>query len=114
MADEIIEKYQGRFFFKNKKFSQLNDLKLRKENVRAIIFDLGFSYTQIKDQSKGLSFNFQGDLNMKMGLNEFSAKETINKLDAKELEKIFKFFGEEKEAKKIATKIVKERQKKRK
>ena len=112
LADEIMEKFQGRFYFKNKKFSQLNDLKLRKENVRAIIFDLGFSYTQIKDQSKGLSFNFQGDLNMKMGLNEFSAKETINKLDAKELEKIFKFFGEEKEAKKIATKIVKERQKK--
>ena len=37
-----------------------------------------------------------------MGLNDFSAKEVINKLDAKELEKIFKFFGDEKEAKKIA------------
>ena len=49
---------------------------------------------------------------MKMGLNQFSAKETINKLDAKELEKIFKFFGEEKEAKKIANKIAIERKKK--
>ena len=46
---------------------------------------------------------------MQMGINEFSAKDTINNLDKKELEKIFKFFGEENEAKKIATNIVKER-----
>ena len=46
---------------------------------------------------------------MKMGLNEFSAKDVINKLDQKELEKIFKFFGEEKESKRIANKIVRER-----
>ena len=46
---------------------------------------------------------------MRMGLNSFSADEVVNKLDLKELEKIFKYFGEEKEAKKIATKIVKER-----
>ena len=44
-----------------------------------------------------------------MGINNFSAKDVINKLDAIELEKIFKFFGEEKEAKKIALKIIKER-----
>ena len=33
---------------------------------------------------------------MKMGLNDFSAKDVINKLDQKELEQIFKYFGEEK------------------
>ena len=44
-----------------------------------------------------------------MGLNNFSAKDVINKLDSSELEKIFKFFGDEKEAKKIANNIVKER-----
>ena len=37
---------------------------------------------------------------MQMGLNNFSAKDVINKLDIKDLEKIFKFFGEEKESKK--------------
>ena len=66
-----------------------------------------------KDSSKGLSFNFKGDLNMRMGINDFSAKEVINKLDEKSLEKIFKFFGEEKEAKKIAKDISKEEKKKR-
>ena len=46
---------------------------------------------------------------MKMGINDFSAKDAINKLKIDELEKIFKFFGEEKESKKIAINIVKER-----
>ena len=108
-ADQIFIKFQDRFIFKNKKFSQLNDLKLKNEDIKSIIFDLGFSYTQIKDPEKGLSFNSIGDLNMKMGINDFSAKEVINKLESSELEKIFKYFGEEKEAKRIAIKIVKER-----
>ena len=46
---------------------------------------------------------------MKMGLNNYSAEDVINKLDEKELEKIFKFFGEERESKFIARNIVKER-----
>ena len=39
-ADKISEEFQGRFIFKNKKFSQLDNLKLKNENVRGIIFDL--------------------------------------------------------------------------
>ncbi len=108
-ADKISKEFQDRFIFKNKKFSQLDDLKLKNINLRGIIFDLGYSTTQIKDPKKGLSFNSLGDLNMQMGLNDFSAKEVINKLDEKDLEKIFKFFGEEKYAKKIASSVVKQR-----
>ena len=108
-ADKISEEFQDRFIFKNKKFSQLDDLKIKNTNVRGIIFDLGYSTTQIKDPKKGLSFNSLGDLNMQMGLNDFSAKEAINRLDEKDLEKIFKFFGEEKYAKKIASGVVKQR-----
>ena len=107
--DKISKIFSNRFIFKNKKFSQLEDLKLKNENIKAVIFDLGYSYSQIKDLDKGLSFYSTGNLDMRMGLNSFSADEVVNKLDLKELEKIFKYFGEEKEAKKIATKIVKER-----
>ena len=110
-ANEILNIFQNRFIFKNKKFSQLDDLKLKNENVKCVIFDLGCSYSQIKDQKKGLSFNSKGNLNMRMGLNDFSAQEVINKLEASELEKIFKFFGEEKESKKIALNIIRERKK---
>ena len=108
-ADKISKEFQDRFIFKNKKFSQLDDLKLKNINLRGIIFDLGYSTTQIKDPKKGLSFNSLGDLNMQMGLNDFSAKEAINRLDEKDLVKIFKFFGEEKYAKKIASSVVKQR-----
>jgi len=110
-AQEILKKYENRFLFKNVKFSQLNNLKLKNENIKGVIFDLGYSYTQIKDPKKGLSFESVGDLNMKMGINNFSAKEVINLLSEKELEKIFKYFGEEKESKRIAHNIVEDRKK---
>ena len=46
---------------------------------------------------------------MKMGLNDFSAQDVIQKLDQKDLERIFKVFGDEKDSKKIAYKVVKNR-----
>ena len=109
IASKLEEEFEERFKFKNIKFSQLNNLKLKNENVKGVIFDLGYSYTQIKDPNKGLSFDSVGKLNMQLGLNSYSAEEAINKLDQKELEKIFKFFGDEKEGKYIARNIVKER-----
>ena len=105
----IQEKFPDRFLFKNLKFSMLNNLKLKNENIKGIVFDLGYSFTQIKDPKKGLSFNSQGELNMMMGLNDFSAKEVINNLEVKEIEKILKYFGNEDDAKIIAKNIVKER-----
>ena len=111
-AKEIENKFQGRFIFNNIKFSQLNDLKLKNENIKGVIFDLGYSYTQVIDIKKGLSFDTIGELNMKMGINDFSAKETIQNLEEKELEKIFKYFGEEIESKRIAHNVVEDREKK--
>ena len=82
------------------------------ENIKGIIFDLGYSTTQIKDPKKGLSFNDKGKLNMQMGLNNFSAHELVNKLDQRELTKIFKVFGEENSAKIITKKIIEFRENK--
>ena len=110
VALNVKKKFGNRFFFINKKFSCLDELELNNENIKGIIFDLGYSYTQIKDLNKGLSFNSSGNLNMQMGLNEFSAEDVINKLGKKELQKIFKFFGDEKDRKKIAFEIVKNRE----
>ena len=109
VALKLEEKFENRFKFKNIKFSQLKNLKLKNENVRGVLFDLGYSFTQIKDPNKGLSFDSIGKLNMQLGLNSFSAEEAINKLEQNDLEKIFKFFGDEKEGKFIAKNIVKER-----
>ena len=112
IATDLEKEFKNRFVFNNKKFSQIKDLNLNQEKIKAVIFDLGCSLTQIKNLNKGLSFRSKGELNMKMGLNDFSAKDVVNKLDQKELEKIFKFFGEEKDYKRIAYKIVKDRKSK--
>jgi len=109
IANQLKENFEDRFIFKNIRFSQLSNLKLKNENVRGVVFDLGYSYTQIKDPSKGLSFESDGKLNMQLGLNNYSAEDAINKLNEQELERIFKFFGDEKEGKYIARKIIKER-----
>ena len=109
IAKEIESEYPDRFIFKNLNFSKLGNLKLKNENIRGVLFDLGYSFTQIKNPEKGLSFNSSGSLDMRMGLNEFSAKETVNKLDGKSLIKIFKSFGDERDAKLIVKNILKER-----
>ena len=77
--------------------------------ITLIIFDVGYSYTQIKDPKKGLAFESNGLLNMRMGINEFTASDVVNKLEQKDLELIFKFFGDEEKSKIISKKIVLER-----
>tara|TARA_Y100000590_G_scaffold73147_1_gene80484 strand:+ start:679 stop:1689 length:1011 start_codon:yes stop_codon:yes gene_type:complete len=113
ISKEIKKIFKDRFVFENKRFSQINEINLESENIKSVIFDLGYSYNQIKDPNKGLSFESIGDLNMKMGLNDFSADEVIHKLEKVDLEKIFKFFGEERDSKRIAYKIAKYRENKK-
>ena len=113
IGKKIQEKFPDRFLFKHLIFSKLNNLKLKNENIKGIVFDLGYSFTQIKDPKKGLSFKSQGELNMMMGLNDFSANEVVNNLEDRELEKILKYFGDENDARFISKNIVKERQSKK-
>ena len=106
------KKYQSRFQFENRKFSEISNLEKDIKDIKAIIFDLGYSTTQIKDPEKGLSFSNKGKLNMKMGLNNFSADDIINKLGQRELAKIFKVFGEDNSSKIISKKIISFRKRK--
>ncbi len=108
IADELKKKFKNRFEFYNNRFSEI-DLIRTSDQIKGIIFDLGFSYDQIKDSSKGLSYNYKGRLNMKMGQNKISAREIIKNLTVKELERIFKYYGDEKYSKTISKKIVNDR-----
>ena len=110
IVNKFEAKYKNRFYFKQLKFSQLNKLNLKPTDLKGIIFDLGYSLNQIQDKSKGLSFNSDSKLNMRMGLNEFSAHEVINKLEYEDLYKIIKVFGDEQKAKFISRKIIVKRQ----
>lgn len=108
-SKRIKEKFKNRFSFFNLRFSEIDQLNITNKKIVGFLFDLGFSFSQIKDNKKGLSFNNTGILNMRMGRNAFSAQDVINKLSKEKLERIFKLFGEEKFSKKIANTIVKER-----
>ena len=110
IANKLQKKYNNRFKFYNIKFSEIK--KIQKNNIKAVLFDLGFSYNQISDLKRGLSFNSKGKLDMRMGINDFSCDEVISKISQQNLYKIFKFFGDEKYAKPISKKISKIREKK--
>ena len=112
IINQFKKKYQGRFDFENKKFSEILNTEKKINNLKGIIFDLGYSTTQIKDPKKGLSFNSKGKLNMRMGFNSISASDVINKLEQKELSRIFKIFGEERQSNIISKKILSLRKKK--
>ena len=109
-ANELEKKYQDKFKFNNIKFSHINKLNLVKENIKGIVFDLGYSINQISDLKKGLSFKSKGKLDMRMGINDFTCHDVISNLNENNLNKIFKFFGDEKYSKNIARKIVKMRE----
>ena len=112
-AKKLIKNFKGRFRFENEKFSNINELKISNQNLRAIIFDLGYSIHQINDSRKGLSFYSKGKLNMRLGKNFFSADDVINKMSYENLNKVFKFFGDEQKSKIIAKNIIKQRSKKK-
>lgn len=80
-----------------------------------IVFDLGLSSAQLKDRSRGFSFNLPAaplDMNFGGSISE-RAENIINNWRVQDLAKIFKDYGEEKAAYKIALAIVRERQLKR-
>ena len=108
-TSKFQKKYDKRFKFYNLKFSQLDQIKLKNHKIKGIIFDLGYSFNQIKNSRKGLSFSDKGKLNMRMGINDFSANDIISNMDENNLAKVFKVFGDEKYSKKIAKKIVEKR-----
>ena len=109
VAENLERKNKKRFTFYNKKFGNIDQIDYQDLKIKGIIFDLGYSYTQIKDPKKGLSFESSGLLNMRMGINKFTASDVVNKLEQKDLELIFKFFGDEEKSKIISKKIVLER-----
>lgn len=78
--------------------------------VDGILLDLGVSLTQLDTAQRGLSFRLEGPLDMRLDpAQELTAADLLNALDATELAKIFRTYGEERWATRIARNIVRER-----
>jgi 16S rRNA (cytosine1402-N4)-methyltransferase len=76
-----------------------------------ILFDLGVSSPQIDEALRGFSFMQDGPLDMRMSAGEgMSAADVVNHASLEELIRIFREYGEERMAPRIARAIVKDRQ----
>lgn len=80
------------------------------EKVDGILLDLGVSSYQLDNGERGFSYKYEAPLDMRMSQNGTTAADLVNNLSIEELTKIFRDYGEEKFAYKIATRIVKERE----
>jgi len=84
---------------------------LRIQQVDGLLYDLGVSSFQLDDPGRGFSYLADGPLDMRMDpANPVSAKDLVNQLSAAELADIFRRFGEERWAKRIAAAIAAERE----
>ena len=76
--------------------------------VDAIIADLGVSGHHFDDETRGFSFRFDADLDMRMNKRGGeTAADLLNRATEEELTRIFKLYGELNCARKLAAKIVK-------
>ncbi|KEI35532.1 rRNA small, subunit methyltransferase H [Francisella sp. W12-1067] len=74
--------------------------------IDGIIMDLGVSSPQLDNANRGFSFMHDGPLDMRMDTTQGqTANEVLETLTVEELAYIFKVYGEERFAKKIAMKI---------
>ncbi len=81
--------------------------------VDGILLDLGVSSYQLDNGDRGFSYKYDAPLDMRMGRSGVTAADLVNSLSPEELVKIFRDYGEEKFAYKIADNIVKFRKDKK-
>lgn len=113
IAKKRLSDYK-KFYYYNNTYDKMID-SLPKNiigNVDFIFYDLGVSMFHFKKAERGFSFNENNKLDMRLGINKINAYEVINKYEKKDLERIFKEYGEIKNYSKLAEIIIKERNKK--
>ena len=79
--------------------------------VNGILLDLGVSSYQLDNAERGFSYHKDAPLDMRMSGEGTTAAELIATLSADELAEIFFRYGEEKFSRRIAARIVREREK---
>ena len=81
------------------------------KQVDGILADLGVSSHQLDVAERGFSFRFEADLDMRMNQQaEKTAIDIINNYSATELQRVFGQYGEVRNSKTLAERIVQERQ----
>lgn len=114
LASQRLVRFGDRARLARARFDQLRailaDLGVGK--VSGVLADLGVSSMQLEVGERGFSFRLAGPLDMRMGEAELTAADIVNHYPEAELSRIFRQFGEERHARRIAGEIASVRREK--
>jgi 16S rRNA (cytosine1402-N4)-methyltransferase len=100
----------GRFIAMQGNYASLDTLPLTEARFSGILLDLGISSHQIDDAARGFSFREGAPLDMRMGPDTMrTAAELLNEADEGELMTIFREYGDEPRAGRLAREVVRRR-----
>src|SRR3989338_540268 len=111
-SQERLEKVGGRFYLQHLNFQYLDQAlsALHIHKIHAVLLDVGVSSDQLESASRGFSFREDGPLDMRMDqTKDLTAEHLVMGLSQQELTTIFRQFGEERYAARIAEAIVNQR-----
>ena len=113
-ATKRLSSFSDRFESKRMNFGDLASLKGTDwDEADGILMDIGVSSHQIDEADRGFSYVHDGPLDMRMdNRQEETAADILNQADERELTRIFREYGEERNARRIAKRVVREREKK--
>jgi len=104
-----LENYDVQFKFVHANFQEAKEI-LMNEGLTAIngaVLDLGVSSHQLDEGERGFSYRFDATLDMRMDKRQdFTAKDLVNNYSYEDLTKVLFAYGEEKNARRIAKKII--------
>ena len=111
-ARERLAAFGERVTFVEGNFSQVGDLCRERgfAPVQGILFDLGLSSLQLEDESRGLSFQREGPLDMRFSpRQELTAADIVNTYSEEELAALLWRFGEERRSRVVARRLTEQR-----
>ena len=112
LAAERLAEHRGHCELVHGNFRDLAAIAARAGfgSVEGVLLDLGPSSYQLDTASRGFSFAVEGPLDMRMDTSQATTAATIlRRSSARELERIFREYGEERYARRIARAVVEQR-----
>jgi len=104
-----LAEFGGRFELRQANFASMADW-IPANSCDGVLFDLGPSSAQLDEAARGFSFAHDGPLDMRFDTRQsLTAADLVNNATEEQLETIFREFGGEHNAQKIARAIVRER-----
>lgn len=112
-SQERLNRFGERFKSVKSNFSNIKQFFENSSDVRGVIADLGVSSWQFDTPERGFSFRFDAPLDMRMDAEDDetpTAAELLATLDEEEIANLIYQFGEERKSRRIARRIVEQRE----